>query len=485
MKRMLTLLLTLVFCVGLLTACAGKEEEIPAENVTLWVVTELTDRYGMNDQANKMIRQFQEKYPNVTVKLDILPTDEEERAVYLNKIRTQIMGGGGPDVYLMPTRNVVPVGNPMDPITKNVEPLFRDVKAVMHNGIFYDISEFYDADDDLDKDALNTSVMDGGTLDGGRFVLPLRYQFGIYAVDPENLEVKGYDAGIFESVRSVMSAAVENKDADLLAISYPGWQEYYFSDYVDYNTCEVLLTKAEVAEYLKLYQQAIVLGGNEGFIGSATASGYSYYGSSFAKEGFAVGRTNLSDAMGTVLIAKMLNEEVELYPQRDTEGDLNAIVFYYAAVGAGSENPRLAYEFATMFLSEEAQFETYLTNGLYQNNSSFVCDGWPVRTVGSVEARLKVYLYQLQLYYEKYPWDFGVYSKEILDCGITLTDSDVPAVSWQVDEVRFPIIMEESDWLNTGALYTYDNGRYTATDADIDAIAREYIENLQLYLDEG
>lgn len=485
MKRLTAFLLTVVMCLCLLSGCGSDKDVVPTEDVELWVVTELTDRYGMNEQAKRMIRQFQEKYPNVTVKLDILPTGDEERAVYLQKIRTQIMGGGGPDVYLMPTSNVVPTGTSMKVMDKNVEPLFRDVKSVMDNGVFYDISEFYDQDPNLDKDALNTSVMDGGVMGGARFLLPLRYEFGVYAVDRENLEEKGYDVGIFESVRSVMAAAVEQGDADLAMNCLATGSDYYFSDYIDYDTWEVKLTVEEVEDYLELFQQAAILGWNEGNSGTSAASGYAIGGKFFAVDGLAVRRSTLTEAMGTILIAKLLGEEVELYPQRDTDGELNAIVTYYAAVGAGSENPRLAYEFATMFLSEEAQHETYLTSGLYQNAISPACDGWPVRTVGSVEARLELFLYQLELLRYESPRTFGTYTLEILESSITLTDGDVPAVSWQVDEVRFPIIMEESDRLNTGALYTLEDERYVATDADLRAIAEDYIGELQLYLDEG
>ena len=135
MKKLTAILLIFSMCLGLFTACG--EDEIPDSPAELWVVTELTDKYGMNDQAQRMIERFNERYPEITVKLDILPTEKEERAVYLNKLRTQIMGGGGPDVYLMPTQNSVPDPSSLAGGHMEIEPLFWNMNLIMRNGMFY------------------------------------------------------------------------------------------------------------------------------------------------------------------------------------------------------------------------------------------------------------------------------------------------------------------------------------------------------------
>lgn len=485
MKRLTAFLLILTVCLGLFTAC-GKDK-IPDGECELWVVTELTQKYGMNDQAERIIAQFQERYPNVTVKLDILPTDDEERAVYLEKIRTQIMGGGGPDVYLMPTRSVVPDDRTINETTKKVEPLFRDVGVAMSNGIFYDISEFYDEDETLEKEELNTSVMDGGIVENARYVLPLRYELGVYLVSREKFEAVGADVSVFDKgVDDVMKLALELNDIPFAKKTIPSNFEYFFSEKNDYQSSNVLLTVEEVKEFMELYQAVNVLAGSESDSCYATSNGYIVSDAFFTRDGYVLCQSTLSSLVDCVATAKLLGESFEMYPMRASDGTLNAIVRYYAAVGAGSLHPELSYEFAKMFLNEDAQYEGYLSEKAYEEATTSACIGWPVRTIGSTEPRLK----NLQFQWENMDISFiskTTYRKErFAQTQLDVTDADIPALMWQVDEVRFPTSMEAEDSIThfTGQLNDFFNNN-AALDVDIDALAREYIETLQFYLDEG
>lgn len=96
MKKLLALTAALLL---LLCGCGQTEE--PTSK--LWVVTERTEWNGMNGQAKQMIELFEEKHPEFTVELDVLPQGKAEREVRLKQIRSQIMSGKGPDVFLLPT----------------------------------------------------------------------------------------------------------------------------------------------------------------------------------------------------------------------------------------------------------------------------------------------------------------------------------------------------------------------------------------------
>ena len=111
--------------------------------------------------------------------MDYLPTNEQERAVYLQQLRTEILQGGGPDCYLLSTDNTLILDEPEQYTYVEVEPLFADVGPAMRNGLFYDISLLYDANDSFGKDGLNSRIMDAGMVDGKRYVLPLRYDMPV------------------------------------------------------------------------------------------------------------------------------------------------------------------------------------------------------------------------------------------------------------------------------------------------------------------
>lgn len=486
MKRMTALFLILTLCIGLLTACGRNKDEIPTEDVELWVVTELTIPYRMNDQANRVIKQFKELYPNVTVKLDILPTDDGERDAYLQKLRTQIMNGDGPDAYLLPTGDSVPESTDANSRYKRVDLLFRDVEQTMYNGLFYDISEYYDADEALNKEELNTSVMDGGVMDGARYVLPLRYDFGVYLVDRENFEAAGGDISVFQKgMDALMAMALELEDACIANAASPGREEYYFGDYLDAASGEVLVTEEEVADFLRTYQQVRSLELNTMDVYSIGAGNYIKNNEFFATSGYAMVSSSFSNLVGALTTAKVVGEELEMYPVLAADGTLNAVIDYYAAVGTGSKYPRLAYEFIRLFLSEEMQYETYMTTKEYSRADYPVWYGWPVRTAKCVAPRLDRFLYQISNSSYR---DVSARQRQAKfeNPHLTLTEEEIPALTWEVDEVHFPI---QSDWgidLYTFSLALIDwENDYGPTDVDIDALARECIEKLEFHLDEG
>lgn len=486
MKKPAALFLILTLCLCLLSGC-GKDE-IPTEDTELWVMTELTEKYRMNDQAERVIAQFEEMYPNVTVKLDILPTDAEEREVYLYKLRTQIMAGTGPDVYLMPTYSYVPQNNKSIPGYKKIDLLFQDVEMAMYNGLFCDISEYYDADEALNKEELNTAVMDGGVLDGARYVLPLRYDYGVYLVDRERFERLGGDIDtLAQGVDAVMEMALETEYALMAYGSLPNYPEYCLGDYLDVTSGEVLVTDTEIAAFLRNYRDAYSLTLQNfvwgGFI--AAPEGYIGHKEPFATMGLALYGTSFSNLLSPMATAKVVGEELEMYPMLDSDGALNAVINYYAAVGAGCDYPRLAYEFIRLFLSEEMQYETYMTTEAYSQADYSAWYGWPVRTAGSVEARYETLLHRiLRTEYEE-PAEINRQA-EFNDPQVAVTDADIPALNWEIDAVQFPISEEITfDLIDMLNLLIDHNNDYAPTDVDIDALAKECIEKLQLHLNEG
>ena len=193
MKKVLVWLMILA-AVCSFAGCGGEKE------VTLWVVTEETTWDRMNGQAWVLQKAFEESHPGVKINLDILPTGEQERSAYLQKLRTQMMQGRGPDGFLLPTDTMLLVGDAGKVTPVYIEPLFQDVALAMESGLFRDISRYYDADEALGKESLNTYVMDGGVADGKRYILPLRYDIPVIYAEKWTLEEKGFRGAVMDCV---------------------------------------------------------------------------------------------------------------------------------------------------------------------------------------------------------------------------------------------------------------------------------------------
>ena len=101
------------------------------EKEELWVVYDHPMKFIHKDIINKLLQTFSETYPDVAVRVESVP--EEEAA--LQQLRAQIMAGKGPDVYI---------------VAKGTT-LFTDPYLDMANGLFEDVGQYYDTDEELKK----------------------------------------------------------------------------------------------------------------------------------------------------------------------------------------------------------------------------------------------------------------------------------------------------------------------------------------------
>lgn len=461
MKRYIAVILLFA---ALLTAC-GKDT---AEQTELWVVTEQSEGGGMNHQTEILIEQFEEEHPGVTVRLDILPGGEEARTAYLQKIRSEVMSGGGPDVYLMPTAPQ-PFPSEETGSTSYMEPLYQDVVRQMYNGIFTDISEYYDADEALNKEALVTGVMDAGTMDGARYVLPLRFTYDVLLVDMDAVAEMGIDPSVFEGgVDELYDLALELDD-EFIAHALNVTPTYcLLSDFIDRQAGNILMDAGEIEELLSKWQAVTELenieahqdegywaGSNRGDIFIVTDEAYegyhcditTYYTNMkyprriFSIAGHPFYRMSLSDCIDAAATIKQSGENIAMYPIRAVDGSLVAEVTYFGAVGSGCQDPQLAYEFLRLFLTEYAQWEQYFTQNILLETS------YPVRAIGSAEPFYETIRTRLQKMQDsdirnKF-YTYVPTRKKFLVDTFVITDEDVPILSVTVDEARFPVITTE------------------------------------------
>lgn len=473
-KKGIALILTLFMLMPLLSGC----EDGP---VTLTVLIDGTTREDMRRQIRKMISEYEEAHSDVTLELQILPTDEAEREVKLEQVQTQIMAGKGPDIYLMPTRCFYR------------EALFNDVGQAMRNGVFMDISKLYDVDTELDKDGLLSQVMDAGVLDDARYTLPLRYDFPVVCVDVEQFETAGLNTGIFDGgITELLDAvlATERQDiaasADLDMIVSENLLNF-FPELMDYEEQEVLVAQDEVAGFLRRYQLLVALiGERESYRRYPDISSYISDGESFwANQGFCMNIGSLDDAVQNAAIARIEGIDLAMLPVTSTDGSLVADVTFFGAVGRKCKNPEIAYNFLRQFLTEQTQWED---NRPQRKDTSIVGDerlietGWPVRSAGAT----------VKLYSSLWSQVSGVRfaSEEAVTKlpqfrELELIDEDIPVLQAKISSVRYPISTEYE--LSTSLLDTLNdsNNGYAPTNVDIDAVAAQFIEKLGWHLMEG
>ena len=508
MKKVLVFVLA-VLMLALLFGCARDTDK-----QELWIVTERTTWDRMNGQAWVLIDKFEESHPGITVRLDILPTQEQERSVYLQQLRTQILRGGGPDGYLLPTSSELTFDNSTGYLYETVEPLFADAYQAMENGIFRDISDLYDTDADLHTEALLQPVMDAGVLDGKRYILPLRYDIPVIYADEAEMKKAGLSPELLEqNMLSIMAAAAETKD-----LYWSNSAAYYRPDalgyWMDYVNQGVNLTQAQLQEYFALYQTltAQAVAPDDLYFSYNTKLNVRNYvwkhykgqfltGALFAenqnREGtlprYPMHIGSLSDLLDYAPVYQYEQKPIHIVPMRGLDGQVVAKVTYYAAVGAGCEKPELTYEFLRQFLTEESQLEQNRAQSknaigdrgrvVNTTNASqypgLIEAGWPVRSGDSLNALWKVYRKQ---FYSKNAADS--YKDTMRGIGLAdLEESWAAILDADIDRVCFGADLAETfeaylDMLN-------DPETHIPTDADIETLSQRLLWQLRLQVGEG
>lgn len=466
--RELCLSFMLLLALVILSACGEKE---PSVN-ELRIVTENT---GMREEIQRQIESFKDQYPEITVILDVLPNDEEdtsEREAKLEQLRAEIMAGEGPDIYLLPTKTTY----------WSLGPLFEDVEQSMHNGIFADISEDYDADDELDKASLNTTVMDAGLADGGRYVLPLRYSLPVVLADNAQMDAHGITHKLMQAGWGALAErALSIGDKDLAIGCYMLDARYahnLMGRPIDYEKQELLISAEDAAAYFKTVQDLTAL--REEDPGYIWDSFYVYVNteSKFWPKDVPLCILPMERSVKSVVMGRLMGYDLALYPLRAADGSLVADVTYFGAVDASCPAPQLGYAFLRQFLSQESQWEESRNiTGRERTDEHLMDAGWPVRDKGSAPVMWRILARQINTKDNEQGINKPLRNKL---AKAELTDEEFPIPDQEITAVEFTTDLE---W----QLYTvYLADLYEPRSSDeLHALAEDYIQSLERHLAEG
>lgn len=437
---------------------------------TLWIVTEDSGQYGMNNITELCMEEFMKTHQNVKFHFDVLPTSEKERESRLEQLRVEIMSGKGPDIYLLPSVN------------EPYESLLTDVKRSMYNGFFLDISQYYEADKSINKIDLKQEIMDAGIMGGKRYVLPLRFDIPVLYVDEELIQESGLSTEVFSKNICQIYKEIQNVGDQSLAHGIIFDIEKYglnvFPGFIDYENNKVLLEKEEIITFFNHYQKNLLLA-ESNKSESVSASVYS-----FVQDNQYWGNQNmplfgndlsLSDAMSLITFGEIAGKKLQMFPIQALDGSVIAEVTYWGAVGASCESPELAYEFIKMFLSEEAQWELN-TENIYKESPALVSKGWPVLVTGATEHIWKIYRNQFRRTF--YDGEDGWRIRNAKFLQSKLTDQDIPILEIKINDVQFTTDFE----MKIYAKLVDDFGNDML---DVERTTDELLRQLMWYVSEG
>lgn len=235
MKRKLISILLAFVCVLLilLPGCQKKSDPTP----TLRILTNVgfqDEQFGGEDDLRNVIEYFGGLPNGTEIELEVLPMEGAELHTRLTRLRTEMLAGNGPDVFLM-----------YQPPVPDRETLFQIPEVAMEKQYFLPLDELKDSAQHMDWDAMNPTVMAAGRTGEGQMILPLFYGCGMAMSDETIAEAPGsWDeaaASTDQAVRECYGAALYRGALRDLALG----------QVADYQNETLLITEEELNRRVK------------------------------------------------------------------------------------------------------------------------------------------------------------------------------------------------------------------------------------------
>lgn len=260
--------------------------------------------------------------PNgLEVELEVIDRESVSYEGELNHLRTEIMAGGGPDVFLM---SGFGGGDRMLPEST----LFQNPESSMKKGLFLPLDEYVENAQFMDMEKLHTKVMDAGIYEGKRYILPMFYRISYgwaqKAVDPAELPASWQEAVASgdEEIRQIYGG-------NLAAASF---RQVVFGQTADNYNEELLLDQEDFFQRTK---EAVEL--------------YREYWQSSQIPYDEKGCFSWSDGLAGKFSGSTPGDNTYFAPL-NSEGGLSAAIENYCAVNANTKHPEDAFFIADMLL---------------------------------------------------------------------------------------------------------------------------------------
>ena len=171
-KRLLSVILILALALmafGGLGGCSGKKKPLRILLDLSWASGEAESAMG------EFLAEVERRGGPVDVEIETLPTvgeDEAARDAAITRLRTEIMAGGGPDVF------IVAKAHDWDEKTNSVinTSLFLMPEKSKELGLFYPLDDYIANAQFMEWDKLTPVVMEAGRGEQGQAILPMTYQ---------------------------------------------------------------------------------------------------------------------------------------------------------------------------------------------------------------------------------------------------------------------------------------------------------------------
>lgn len=343
MKRTLALALALTIALALMLPGCGGKGDGPLR--ILLDVDEETRYSRTGAVVEELLEEIADQGGPADVEVEYLPRTGTKRKNAIDHLRTEIMAGSGPDLFVISEDYGGGEGED--------GPLFPFPEKSALNGLFMPLDRYIDNAEFAMWDSFNETVMEAGRTGRGQMLAPLSYTFPVTCFP--RMEVSHAHSkdltwdDMLEDESLIMRAAAASETGSrrnmIRALDAPDF-DGIFGKTADYKAEELLFTEEELIEYthkqLELYGQD-----PEAF------AELPVYFHTWAHPWFYGG----GETKGHVHPYIPKGDDLTVIPQYNKNGGVTATVFHYACVNANSRRGEDAFFVLDYILSRDSAFK--------------------------------------------------------------------------------------------------------------------------------
>ncbi len=333
MKKVLCILLSMLMIISVFSGCMGEPGPL---RIVVDMQVAGANRMNIEVQFYDIVGTLYTNDKIGEYEVEFLPPEGAEREAALDRIRTEIMTGDGPDVFIMNC-----IGD--DYINSSVEMLFPIPEKTMEAGYFLPLDEYIENAEYGEWENFRDVILDAGRNEEGLQIVPLAYTLPIAAYRKGDVAFSYSKETTWEDIMSdenlfhLTAPLADGEYRSYSVVSGPvsfsvnPHINYVLGDLADFEneelnfTEEELLARVQDVLKMKAYVKEKDLNGTPGWYED-------YLGRDFDK-------CYLADKNGIY----PEGDEISLLPICSDDGGVTATVTAYAAVNRNTRHAEEAF----------------------------------------------------------------------------------------------------------------------------------------------
>lgn len=316
-----------------------------------------------------------------------IPTEGAERENAITRIKTEIMAGKGPDLFLCEQDIYALDGVGYYGMSSGSDPFFTFPEKAMKNRLFLPLDDYIENAEFMEWDKFLPVLVEAGQNEEGQQIIPMSFSFEALYVDREKYGLEDWDRSMsWEEMRESDNPALQYATSSRIhsvvgRVMEPGADEPMFTEeeLLGYMRDYVGPLPNEPEYYAGLYEDDTVYTG--AMLRALLPNPDITYSSSDMANMFSMGKDS---------------PDYRIIPARNVKGGVTANINEFAAINRNARHPDLAFKIVDYVMSTRNQQESSLFE-------SRVMQGMPVHMdIGSEEFPIDKHWYMSEANFKEY-----------------------------------------------------------------------------------